>query len=108
MLKDTVVRYHQRYRKYQWLVLDVDGTLLDSQHVLRPRVAGAVVAAASAGLWVTLATGKLLRSIRPLLEQMKITGPQIVLNGAEQLCFHARTFEVLGSERLPLAGDEDL
>jgi hydroxymethylpyrimidine pyrophosphatase-like HAD family hydrolase len=31
---------------------------------------------------VTLATGKLLRSIQPLLAQMQITGPQIVLNGA--------------------------
>lgn len=79
---EGVVRYHHHYQKYQWLVLDVDGTLLDPQHILRPRVAAAVVAAASSGLRVTLATGKLLRSIRPLLEQMKITGPQIVLNGA--------------------------
>jgi Cof subfamily protein (haloacid dehalogenase superfamily) len=80
-LWEGVVKYH-RYQKYQWLVLDVDGTLLDSQHVLRPRVAAAVVAASSSGLRVTLATGKLLRSILPLLEQMKIIGPQIVLNGA--------------------------
>jgi Cof subfamily protein (haloacid dehalogenase superfamily) len=73
---------HHHYPKYKWLVLDVDGTLLDSQHMLRPRVASAVAAAISSGLWVTLATGKLFRSIRPLLEEMKITGPQIVLNGA--------------------------
>jgi 5-amino-6-(5-phospho-D-ribitylamino)uracil phosphatase len=78
---EGVVRLH-RHQKYKWLVLDVDGTLLDSQHILRPKVAAAVVAAASAGLRVTLATGKLLRSILPLLEQMHITGPQIVLNGA--------------------------
>jgi Cof subfamily protein (haloacid dehalogenase superfamily) len=69
-------------RRYQWLVLDVDGTLLDSQHELRPRVAAAVVAAATSGLRVTLATGKLLRSIQPLLKRMKSSGPQIVLNGA--------------------------
>ncbi|MGO8946471.1 MAG: Cof-type HAD-IIB family hydrolase [Ktedonobacterales bacterium] len=68
--------------KYQWLVLDVDGTLLDSQHVLRPRVSEAVAAAAAGGLKVILATGKLLGSVQPLLDQMQISGPQIVLNGA--------------------------
>lgn len=68
--------------KYQWLVLDVDGTLLDSRHVLRPRVAEAVSEAAAGGLQVMLATGKLLGSVQPLLDRMKISGPQIVLNGA--------------------------
>ena len=52
--------------RYRLLALDVDGTLLDSQHHLPPRVARAVVAAREAGLTVTLATGKLLRSIRPV------------------------------------------
>jgi Cof subfamily protein (haloacid dehalogenase superfamily) len=68
--------------EYQLLVLDVDGTLLDSQHTLRPRVAAAVRAAGAAGLNVTLATGKLLGSVQSLLAEMQISGPQIVLNGA--------------------------
>jgi Cof subfamily protein (haloacid dehalogenase superfamily) len=86
------VKYHH-HQKYQWLVLDVDGTLLDSQHILRPRVAAAVAAAGFSGLRVTLATGKLLRSILPLLKQMSITGPQIVLNGAATC--HSETGEPL-------------
>ena len=64
------------------LVLDVDGTLLDSQHILRPRVAAIVRLAGTLGFRVTLATGKLLGSVRPLLEELSVSGPQIVLNGA--------------------------
>src|SRR5437879_9995475 len=67
---------------YRLLVLDVDGTLLDSAHILRPRVANAVRSAQTAGLTVALATGKLLSSVQPLLDAMGVRGPQIVLNGA--------------------------
>lgn len=68
--------------EYQLLVLDVDGTLLDSRHILRPRVAASVREVAARGLRVLLATGKLLASVQPLLEEMDLSGPQIVLNGA--------------------------
>jgi Cof subfamily protein (haloacid dehalogenase superfamily) len=71
--------------RYQLLVLDVDGTLLDSQHHLRPRVTVAVRAACAAGLSVVLATGKLLASVAPLLDTFGVAGPQIVLNGAATL-----------------------
>lgn len=67
---------------YRLLVLDVDGTLLDSAHILRPRVAAAVRLAQASGLTVALATGKLLSSVQPLLDSMGVRGPQIVLNGA--------------------------
>jgi Cof subfamily protein (haloacid dehalogenase superfamily) len=67
---------------YRLLALDVDGTLLDSAHRLRPRVISAVRKANSSGLSVVLATGKLLPSIRPLLDALGIGGPQITLNGA--------------------------
>lgn len=67
---------------YRLLVLDVDGTLLDSAHILRPRVANAVRSTQVAGLTVALATGKLLSSVQPLLDTMGVRGPQIVLNGA--------------------------
>lgn len=70
---------------YRLLALDVDGTILDSSHALRPRVIDAVRAARAAGLQVTLATGKLLPSVRPLLDALALTGPQITLNGAATL-----------------------
>ncbi|MBF6592043.1 MAG: HAD family hydrolase [Ktedonobacterales bacterium] len=68
--------------RYRLLALDVDGTLLDSAHRLRPRVAAAVRATQAAGILVTLATGKLLPSVRPLLATLGLAGPQITLNGA--------------------------
>lgn len=67
---------------YALLALDVDGTLLDAEHVLRPRVAAALRATSAAGVQIALATGKLLRSVAPLLDEAGIAGPQIVLNGA--------------------------
>src|SRR5690348_3780705 len=73
-----------RYRPtppYRLLTMDVDGTLLDPAHQLRPRVAAAVREAA-AGMTVALATGKQFRSIRPLLATLGLSGPQICLNGA--------------------------
>jgi len=68
--------------RYRLLALDVDGTLLDPDHRLRPREAAAIRAARAAGLAVTLATGKQFRSIRPLLTALDLDGPQICLNGA--------------------------
>jgi Cof subfamily protein (haloacid dehalogenase superfamily) len=73
------------YVEYHLIVLDVDGTLLDSSHQLRPRVAQAIQHAQNAGLHIALATGKLLGSVVPLLRRMGISGPQIVLNGAATL-----------------------
>lgn len=67
---------------YQLLVLDVDGTLLDSRHQLPPRVAVAIRAAQAAGFSVALATGKLHRSVDSLIAELGIHGPQITLNGA--------------------------
>lgn len=64
------------------VALDVDGTLLDPAHQLRPRVAAAVRATRAAGVEVALATGKLLQSVAPLLAELGLSGPQIVLNGA--------------------------
>lgn len=70
---------------YRLLALDVDGTILDSSHALRPRVTAAIHAAREAGMVVTLATGKLLPSVRSLLDALAIDGPQITVNGAATL-----------------------
>ena len=75
----SAIPFPQRYRL---VVVDVDGTLLDSQHRLPPRVAAAIPATQQHGLAVALATGKMLRSVRPLIEAMDLRGPQITLNGA--------------------------
>ena len=68
--------------RYQLVVADVDGTLLDSRHRLPERVAAAVRATQGRGLAFALATGKMLPSVRSLVEAMALHGPQITLNGA--------------------------
>ncbi|HEX6122443.1 MAG TPA: Cof-type HAD-IIB family hydrolase [Ktedonobacterales bacterium] len=75
---------------YHLIALDVDGTLLDSAHRLRPRVIAAVRAAHAAGLAITLATGKLLPSVEPLLDALGVGGPQITLNGAATIIRETR------------------
>lgn len=64
------------------VVLDVDGTLLDSTGTLRPRVIDAVRAVQTAGCLVTLATGRRLRSARPVARDLGITAPLILHGGA--------------------------
>ena len=67
---------------YRLLALDVDGTLLDPDHALSPRVAEAIRTATRRGVTVCLATGKLLASTRSLLAELQLGGQHITCNGA--------------------------
>jgi hypothetical protein len=78
-MPSSAIPFPERYRL---VVVDVDGTLLDSQHQLPARVATAVRATQQHGIAVALATGKMLVAVRPLIEAMGLRGPQITLNGA--------------------------
>ncbi|PZN07933.1 MAG: HAD family phosphatase [Bacillota bacterium] len=64
------------------IALDIDGTLLDSRGQLRPRVRDAVRATVAAGHIVVLATGRRWVATRPLAQELGITAPCIVHNGA--------------------------
>jgi Cof subfamily protein (haloacid dehalogenase superfamily) len=68
--------------RYRLVVADVDGTLLDSHHQLPERIITAVQATQQHGIAVTLATGKMLTAVSPLIDAMDLHGPQITLNGA--------------------------
>ncbi len=67
---------------FQIVILDVDGTILDSQHKLHPHVSATIRETLSAGVRVVLATGKLYTSIQPLIAEFGLSGPQITCNGA--------------------------
>lgn len=69
-------------RVYRLIAVDVDGTLLDSAHTLSPRVRRSVRAARRSGMHIALATGKLLRSVADLVDELDLDGPQITCNGA--------------------------
>jgi Cof subfamily protein (haloacid dehalogenase superfamily) len=66
---------------FRLLALDVDGTLLDPDGVLRPAVREAVRAARERGLSVVLCTGRRYRTALPILEALELEGPAVLHNG---------------------------
>ncbi|HZC04175.1 MAG TPA: HAD family hydrolase [Ktedonobacterales bacterium] len=67
---------------YRLVALDVDGTLLDPSHNLTSRTRTAIEAAQRGGTVISLATGKLLASVMPLLSELGVGGLHITCNGA--------------------------
>jgi len=63
------------------VVLDVDGTLLDSKHQLTPRVEKVLKAAAAKGVQIVLATGKTRASMLKTIDQLGLKAPGIYLQG---------------------------
>jgi len=55
---------------YQLLAIDLDGTLLDSEHRLPPRSRAALHAAHEAGLKIVVCTGRSFTETRPILDQI--------------------------------------
>lgn len=67
---------------YKLAVFDLDGTLLNPNKVLTPRVLEALRRAISCDLKVTVSTGRTLPSARPYIDAMGIDGPVSFQNGA--------------------------
>ncbi|MFN8449005.1 MAG: HAD family hydrolase [Anaerolineae bacterium] len=63
------------------VVLDVDGTLLNSDHAITPRVAETLKTAVAKGVQIVLATGKTRYSTLKLLDELGIRTPGIYLQG---------------------------
>lgn len=66
---------------YKMLVSDIDGTLLNSQGRLTDGVKQAVRDLHEQGVIVTLATGRNLRGVLPLIEELGVSVPVILGNG---------------------------
>jgi Cof subfamily protein (haloacid dehalogenase superfamily) len=73
----------QNNRKHdiRMIVLDVDGTLLNSEHALTARTAEAIKAAIAKDIHVVLATGKTRNSTTKLIDELGIRSPGIYLQG---------------------------
>src|SRR3954451_16249454 len=68
--------------RYRILALDVDGTLLDRDGILRPRTIASVIRAARSGLRPVLCTGRRYRRALPIAEQLGLDAPLICNSGA--------------------------
>ncbi|MDG0813618.1 Cof-type HAD-IIB family hydrolase [Cohnella rhizosphaerae] len=88
--------------KYKLIALDIDGTLLNDDHELTPRVKRAVTAAASAGAEIVLCTGRGSASALSVLAQLGLSGTVITHNGASIVDGDSR--EILRES--PIGADE--
>ncbi|MBK8020693.1 MAG: HAD family phosphatase [Chloroflexi bacterium] len=67
--------------KIEMVVIDIDGTLLNSESKLTPRVETAVKTAAAQGVKIVVATGKTRNSMRSLLERLGVATAGIYVQG---------------------------
>ena len=64
------------------LISDLDGTLLDPDHLLRPRTRAMVRALRDAGVEVVLASGRIPPAMESICRELNLDGPQITTHGA--------------------------
>jgi Cof subfamily protein (haloacid dehalogenase superfamily) len=64
------------------VALDLDGTLIGDDLVLRPRVRSAVAAVQARGVAVTIVTGRMFAAARPFARELAIDGPIVCYQGA--------------------------
>lgn len=68
-------------KEIKLIVVDIDGTLLNSSHELTTRTESVLKAALAQGVKVVLATGKTRRSADKILERLNLDTPGIYLQG---------------------------
>ena len=64
------------------VALDLDGTLIGDDLIIRPRVAAAIAAAQAKGVAITLVTSRMFAAARPFAQRLGITGPIVCYQGA--------------------------
>ncbi|QDV33256.1 HAD family hydrolase [Tautonia plasticadhaerens] len=67
---------------YKLLALDVDGTLIGRDGLVRPATAAAVARASAAGIRPVLCTGRRYRRARPVARQLGLDAPLVCNSGA--------------------------
>ncbi|MEF3309947.1 HAD family hydrolase [Paenibacillus sp. GYB004] len=67
----------------KWIIADLDGTLLNSRQRIGDSTVRRIELFRQNGGDITIATGRTLISAKPYIEQLKITMPVILFNGAK-------------------------
>ena len=68
--------------KYKLLVVDVDGTLVDKDGKISEVDIQAIAKAKSAGIQVSLSTGRVIRACRRIIDELSLEGQHIFYDGA--------------------------
>ena len=66
---------------YKLMAFDMDDTLLDPKGQLTPRTLAALRSAMDAGVYVVLASGRMLEAMIPTAEKIGVNGPMVLYNG---------------------------
>ncbi len=85
---------------YKLIAVDMDDTLLDSKLRISPRAKRTIAKLRERGIYVTLSTGRMFRSVKPYAEELGINLPLITYQGA--LIKNALTEEVILHRPVPL------
>jgi len=64
------------------VALDLDGTLVGEDLIVRPRVREAIAAAQAQGVAVTIVTGRMFAATKPFARSLAIDGPIVCYQGA--------------------------
>mgnify|MGYP002622071546 CR=1 FL=1 len=80
--------------RFRLLAVDVDGTLVNSNHELTERTRQALLRAKQAGVEIVLATGRRYSRVLPLVEPLELNVPLITASGAlvKRAADHATLF----------------
>ncbi|CAK4854397.1 unnamed protein product [Aphanomyces euteiches] len=69
--------------KYKLVALDMDGTVLNEEQKISERNQKAIAAAIEAGVIVMFATGRGIHSVKPFIDELKLSSPIVTTNGGE-------------------------
>jgi Cof subfamily protein (haloacid dehalogenase superfamily) len=87
--------------RYKLLAIDLDGTTVQHDNVISPRVLSAVRAAQAAGVQVVIATGRNIPGVRHFAERMGLSGLMLAQQGG--MIYDTRNDAILRHLRLPNA-----
>ena len=73
-------------RRYDALLLDLDGTLLNSDERIPAPTHAALLAAREAGVVVMTVTGRSLISAQPVMDELRFDTPTVLFNGCAVWC----------------------
>lgn len=101
-MKSNLLYRRKRIMSYEILVLDIDGTLTNSEKIITERTKEALFALQERGHKVVLASGRPTPGIMPIAEQIRLKdfgGYILAYNGAKVL--NCQTGEVIYQKSLP-------
>ena len=73
-------------RRFDAIILDLDGTLIEDGGGIRPRVLSELRRISSSGVHVMVATGRSEQSASPIIDELGILNPTVIYNGAAVWC----------------------